>query len=83
MQEQGRPQQRGERTRRSRYREELGRFWWVTSDCCGVVCMAFTLLLHVFAYIVQIQFVIRPWLGLSWHAVLYTVLAGLAVYSHR
>jgi len=58
--------------------------WWVTGDCCGLVCAFVTNLLHFFAYYVQMKYVIGPWFGVvSYSGIIYTTLMLLAVISHN
>mmetsp|Transcript_38237 Transcript_38237/g.64103 ORF Transcript_38237/g.64103 Transcript_38237/m.64103 type:complete len:330 (-) Transcript_38237:109-1098(-) len=58
--------------------------WWVTGDCCGLVCAFVTNILHFFAYYVQMKYVIGPWYGtLSYSAIGYSIVMLLAVISHN
>jgi len=58
--------------------------WWVTGDCCGLVCAFITNILHFFAYYVQMKYVIGPWVGaLSYTGFFYTFLMAMAVVSHN
>uniref|UniRef100_A0A6U3ANU8 Palmitoyltransferase n=2 Tax=Lotharella globosa TaxID=91324 RepID=A0A6U3ANU8_9EUKA len=57
--------------------------WWVTGDCCGLVCAFVTGILHFFAYYVQMKYVIGPWFGVfSYAGIGYTCIMMLAVVSH-
>ena len=61
----------------------LGKGWFVYDDCCGLVCMAITILLHIFSYWAQMKYIYIPWLGVfSWQCALYTFFTALAVHSH-
>jgi hypothetical protein len=61
----------------------LGKWWFVTTDGCGLVCMAITQGLHIFSYWAQMKYIYIPWLGVfSWQCFLYTFVTLLAMYSH-
>eukprot|EP01083_Nonionella_stella_P161918 530914_1 len=57
--------------------------WWVRTDCCGVFCALFTILLMFFAAFVQTYYVIGPWKGyFSSPLTLYLLLVIVSAVSH-
>jgi ribosomal protein L40E len=57
--------------------------WWVTTDCCGLVCANMTIALLIFAFCVQAKYGLGLWLGLlSPQMLFYTMISLLAVVSH-
>lgn len=57
--------------------------WWVRTDCCGVFCAIFTVLLMFFAAFVQTYYVIGPWKGyFSIHLTLYLLLVVISAICH-
>jgi len=57
--------------------------WWVRTDCCGVFCAVFTVLLMFFAAFVQTYYVIGPWKGyFSATLTLYLLLVIVSAIAH-
>jgi len=57
--------------------------WCVTRDCCGLVCASVTLVLMVFALMVQVVFVLGPWKGtFSFYTIFYSCFSFLSLISH-
>ena len=61
----------------------LNKWWFVSSDGCGITCMVITIGLHIFSYWAQWKYIYVPWIGVySWQNAVYTFFTVLAVYSH-
>ena len=66
-----------------RHEDGLNKWWFVSSDGCGLACMAITIGLHIFSYWAQWTYIYTPWMGVySWQNIVYTFFTVLAVYSH-
>lgn len=58
--------------------------WFVgRNDLCGFICAIMTLLLTIYAWMVQFFIILGPWYGyFSMEMILYTFITGMAVTSH-
>jgi len=57
--------------------------WWVTTDCCGLVCANVTIALLIFALGVQGKYGLGFWFGLfSPQMLFYILISSLAIISH-
>lgn len=61
----------------------FNKIWFVTSDCCGIVCANLSIFILIFAQYTMIKVILLPWYGFGLHCVLYTLFTCLAVVSHQ
>lgn len=58
----------------------MGEVWFIASDCCGIFCAIFTLILLLYAEYVMVFVILGA--GSPWHVLFYSVCSLLAIMSH-